>query len=315
MMARFATEILLVFLCAVEILAHDCDTVQQGKVQLKAKQGPDSDYESATVTVDELKNYKNHHEVVFYDAVIPVLCQNFLKELTNVHVLEFRNVGLEEIKPGAFKDLIKLDSLIISNNPLSKIPSGVFNGLKTTKITLTENKISEIASDSFDDLPNLKELYLSKNQIRVIHPDWFKNTPALHAVDLNYNSIEEIPAFTLKNIQKSNHNVFLLQSNNIKTVHTKAFVGFDNVEIIDLSSNENIQIEDDAFVDTKGTRVLINSARWSCISDGLLESLKLFTFVHLQGNPLSCDCQKKIIKYQKDNNLQIAYTWQMVQAC
>ena len=111
----------------------------------------------------------------------------------------------------------KIESLILSNNQLKSLngsevsiyaPNLVIIDLNRNKfeiiendtfqalihlqtLTITNNRITQIGSDSFNHLRNLRKLYLWGNKLQIVKDIWFRNVDALKKLDIRYNLIEQ----------------------------------------------------------------------------------------------------------------------------
>ena len=98
-------------------------------------------------------------------------------------------------------NLVGVRELSFMKNLITKIPSGVFNGLlNITLLNLSHNQIKEIVPGAFDNLPALWHLNLSFNQITEIAPGAFDNLPALVQLYLTANQITEIAPGAFSNL-------------------------------------------------------------------------------------------------------------------
>ncbi|CAL4066957.1 unnamed protein product [Meganyctiphanes norvegica] len=86
----------------------------------------------------------------------------------------------------------KLCYFSIGGNSLSVIPADVFNGITALKyIYLSENKADIVGT--FQDLPNLRDLYLYSNALTTIPADFVKTGSSnLSYIPLHYNNIVSV---------------------------------------------------------------------------------------------------------------------------
>ena len=149
---------------------------------------------------------------------IPILYEKSVFEVPNLIALNLNDVGLKQIKPGAFGNLPHLKWLSLSGN-----------------------KLTEIKSDTFAD-PNLSYLDLSFNSIVLLQPGAFKNFNA-DIVILDNNKLTELPSGVFKNVTLG---ILSLNGNFLHTIAPKALspIGLTR---LDLSKNELEEIDPDVF--------------------------------------------------------------------
>ncbi|KAK9893073.1 hypothetical protein WA026_023565 [Henosepilachna vigintioctopunctata] len=98
----------------------------------------------------------------------------------------------QEIERNAFTDLTDLTSLRINDVNIPRLGKDMFVGLNLEILNLVGCNITEIDSDSFSGMPNLKEVHLGHNSIRSIKPGTFKSLHHLKELMLNTNEFSEI---------------------------------------------------------------------------------------------------------------------------
>ncbi|KAK9893072.1 hypothetical protein WA026_023564 [Henosepilachna vigintioctopunctata] len=98
----------------------------------------------------------------------------------------------QQIDRNAFNDLKELTFLRINDVNIARVGKDMFVGLNLEILNLVSCNITEIDSDSFSGMPNLKELHLGHNLISNFKPGTFKNLPHLKELMLNKNEISEI---------------------------------------------------------------------------------------------------------------------------
>uniref|UniRef100_T1GHD9 Uncharacterized protein n=1 Tax=Megaselia scalaris TaxID=36166 RepID=T1GHD9_MEGSC len=138
----------------------------------------------------------------------------YFKSLTSLKILNLsRNANISSINYSVFKDtqlqnlnmssvnlknLNKLGSknltiLDLSQNSISLIPEDTFEDLENLELlNLGNNKISELQTNVFSSLKKLTKLILNCNVICDIPKGIFKDLSNLVTLDLSYNSLEYI---------------------------------------------------------------------------------------------------------------------------
>ncbi|GLH03915.1 Peroxidasin, partial [Gryllus bimaculatus] len=109
---------------------------------------------------------------------------------------------IRDISPNSFKDLKKLNTLLLNNNHITRLQNGVFNGLKELKyLYLYKNRMREIESKVFQGLPKLEQLYLHFNKIEKLGPGVFSDLRRLERLFLHNNKLQRIPVGAFKNLE------------------------------------------------------------------------------------------------------------------
>ncbi|CAD6228559.1 GSCOCG00006433001-RA-CDS [Cotesia congregata] len=140
-----------------------------------------------------------------------------LKHSYSLEVLSVSRMGLENIVPDAFKFLVNLIKLDLSDNGINSFPSNALSDLLSIKIlfidnnvleavpeiknlnhleklSLSKNLISELTENSFSgDLKQLKSLNLSSNIITSISSGAFDKLGSLEELDLSKNLLYTLP--------------------------------------------------------------------------------------------------------------------------
>ena len=137
-------------------------------------------------------------------------------------------------------------SITIKGRQIRQIPDLIFANFCLNQIDLSENQIDYISNQSFHQLIYLKELILAKNRIWSIE-SLFK---ALHVdrltyLDLSSNLIRSIPTKLSNNIE--NLETLNLNSNNIKHIDDLAFEMFGKLRNLQLDGNVLKSISDEMF--------------------------------------------------------------------
>ena len=104
------------------------------------------------------------------------------------------NCSLKELHPGAFRDLVILIELDLSNNALRSLHPGTFNGnIRIRKLWLTANPLHSFPrSFSFPDMPHLRILDLSHGQLAHLGRGTFSHLEYLEVLHLNHNRFHRL---------------------------------------------------------------------------------------------------------------------------
>ncbi|KAF6111519.1 slit guidance ligand 1 [Phyllostomus discolor] len=110
------------------------------------------------------------------------------KKLTHLKKINLSNNKVSEIEDGAFEGAASVSELHLTANQLESIRSGMFRGLDGLRtLMLRNNRISCIHNDSFTGLRNVRLLSLYDNQITTISPGAFDTLQALSTLNLLAN--------------------------------------------------------------------------------------------------------------------------------
>ncbi|XP_053612441.1 leucine-rich repeat, immunoglobulin-like domain and transmembrane domain-containing protein 2 [Plodia interpunctella] len=121
--------------------------------------------------------------------------------LVNLQRIYLKRCSIGQIHERAFKDLTNLVELDLTKNLLTQIPTDTFKEVPFLRdLILAQNPIRTIHSDALNNLSNLVKLDLSGCEIREIAPDAFRTVLALHNLKLNQNKLRELPLESLEKI-------------------------------------------------------------------------------------------------------------------
>ena len=135
--------------------------------------------------------------------------------ITSILVLSLSHNKLPHFQLGIFKNDVNLERFDLSHNEISYIAADEFNGSmnKLIYLNLKYNKLTELGSSAFINIPILQNLYLNQNRIAVLHMKTFYELPELKFIDLRRNNISYLdPGTFIYNIKL---NTLLLDGNNI----------------------------------------------------------------------------------------------------
>uniref|UniRef100_A0A8C0S8I8 Toll-like receptor 9 n=4 Tax=Canis lupus familiaris TaxID=9615 RepID=A0A8C0S8I8_CANLF len=147
-------------------------------------------------------------------------------ESESLKILEFRGNHLDVLwRDGDnrylkfFKNLLNLEELDISENSLSFLPSGVFDGmppnLKT--LSLVKNGLKSFHWERLQYLKNLETLDLSYNELKIVPERLYNCSRSLKKLILKYNQIRQLTkhflqdAFQLRYLDLSSNKIQIIQ--------------------------------------------------------------------------------------------------------
>uniref|UniRef100_G1PL83 Toll-like receptor 9 n=2 Tax=Myotis lucifugus TaxID=59463 RepID=G1PL83_MYOLU len=148
-----------------------------------------------------------------------------------------RNKKGMNITDGAFLNLQKLTVLLLENNQLDKIPSGLPGSLRW--LSLTQNNIISVTKNSTSGLMNLEILNLGWNCYfgnvcnKTFNADGaFEEMANLKELTLSFNNLSRVP----RNLPRSLTKLYL-SNTNINAVHGADLENLGNLTVLDLSGN------------------------------------------------------------------------------
>lgn len=162
----------IIFVVAVGVLSS-ADQPTFKNVKFKAYSIFTLKFERNIIASDTLKDELPkgiYDHIEFTEQNIPILKKNSIKDIENLDELTIQNCGIEEIEPGAFRNLPLLRKLTLKGNEIDYVPEGVFNNLKISTLDLSQNRIRDIAAESLSNMPMLLNINLADNLIQSWNP-------------------------------------------------------------------------------------------------------------------------------------------------
>lgn len=259
--------------------------------------------------------------------------KKYLKNLRQLHLNENKLVSLN---PGEFKGLHSLQNLSLQNNKIKVIENGSFIELTNlTNILLQSNGLttSEISKGGFNDLINLRRLDLRDNHIK------YKNNLALrHPPFSKLSRLETlaIPGQHRKgksglprNFLQGLTNLLEFSARNIQLLsfHKDTFSYTPQLQTLDISSNDLVDLSPDLFSPIQGLKSLYISSinlrsldflldanltqleflqgrknAFSVIREEVIKSLPALIYMDLEFNSFTCDCDNAWFLEWAQNN-------------
>ncbi|XP_044746680.1 probable serine/threonine-protein kinase roco5 [Coccinella septempunctata] len=103
------------------------------------------------------------------DQDIPVLTYDMF-ENTELKELKLIRDNIQTIHPLAFKNLIKLQYLLLSGNKLKKFPKEALSSLRNlTTLELVSNGLESLDSDDLPELPSLKKIIITNEKLKELN--------------------------------------------------------------------------------------------------------------------------------------------------
>lgn len=171
------------------------------------------------------------------------------KSITKLFVLNQQTLFL----PSNLSNFLpKLNQIVWENSELITITDYALIGLNDlTELSLKQNKIVEIKSESFKYLLNLRHLDLSHNKINFIETSAFHHLKNLIELRLNNNFLVTIERKIFS--QNKNLRTLMLGHNQLKQIPSNFFLHFIGIEALDLTGNICI---DSAYPETSLNEII-----------------------------------------------------------
>jgi Leucine-rich repeat (LRR) protein len=164
-------------------------------------------------------------------------------------------------------------SLDLSNNNLTHLDKNIFNNITNLQeLYLGYNKLTYLDKDIFKNLTNLQDLYLYHNNLTHLDKDIFKHLTSLLILNLGYNELTYLD----KNIFK--HFIHLqyldLSDNNISSLDNDIFKNLTNLRKLKLSYNKLTTLDNNIFKH-------LTNLLWFYLDNNNLTNLDKDIFKHL----------------------------------
>lgn len=198
----------------------------------------------------------NHLETLeFCSSDLTKLAQFELNHLEKLHKLSIIYHSIDCIEEDSFK-LSALKILRLNSNKISKIKSGAFKSLKNLEELYLEDQLPklELDSNSLIGLNNLKILSLQKNLFIKFDSNLF-------------NDLEQLEYLSLRQT---------IRYNSIEFVDYKLLNSLKKLQFLDLSINENIQIDFEKLELNNLKFLLVKSKTLPNLLKVSLQGLKVF---------------------------------------
>ncbi|XP_069688770.1 uncharacterized protein [Periplaneta americana] len=189
----------------------------------------------------------------------------------NLRVLNLAQNNLEALKGQYFSRLSNLQQLDISQNNISTLDDGVFSELNSLqKLNLSDNTLEALSDECFIGLTRLQQLDVSRNQICSVSPGTFQSMGSLmeliladnpvlgrlrqelmvlvgtgrrlQIVDVSRSGLCQVPAALTRSIRS-----LRLAGNQVTTVRCGDLDSYPLLQLLDLSDNQIVELEEDAL--------------------------------------------------------------------
>nr|AFK76496.1 toll-like receptor 22l [Gadus morhua] len=269
------------------------------------------------------KDLVNLNRLKLQNSSIHQLNGTFKKNKQNLKTLSLINNKLTVLDHGEFEALKSLQTLSLKGNKLKQLKDRTFFGLsRLTHLNLESNKISEITNGTFGDLKALKTLNLKNNQIKyasvepILYPP-FAELSQLDTLDISGQSRSHkrlnFPQNFLQGL--TNLSILYIHGNHLTSMHPNTFNYTPNLNVLVMSDNFLTDIHNNLFSPTqklKGLYISMTMLRsldfllhanltelemllvayntFSVIREPVMLSLPALTYLDMQGNGFTCNC-------------------------
>ena len=177
---------------------------------------------------------------------------NIISEISEVDfpVLKYFNLERNNLKrvDGAFRKLSNVNVLVLRQNRINELATDTFSGLENLiSIDLSDNRVAEIPAGAFSN-QFLNEVNISGNAIREIGQQTFTDLPILEVLDLSRNSIIGIKNGAFDNIPRLKK--LFLSKNRMSSYRGDFFTNTGNetdLHTLDVSHNELTYLYPESF--------------------------------------------------------------------
>ncbi|KAL3285423.1 hypothetical protein HHI36_019525 [Cryptolaemus montrouzieri] len=166
------------------------------------------------------------------------LPHEIFRPLTSLKWLAIDNNNFHTMSEDAFDYLQELEYLNLESNNLQVIPTTLFKPsfhVTLSDVRLSHNKISVIYSNTFQSLPNLKNIIIFNNIIKTIESNSFNNLPTVKKIFLSDNLISSIEPGAFSNLPSLSR--LELQNNELYEFSLKIFSNLSTPLVLNLSRN------------------------------------------------------------------------------
>ncbi|KAG7301715.1 hypothetical protein JYU34_014703 [Plutella xylostella] len=160
-----------------------------------------------------------------------------LQYTSNVENLYLIGNNFEQISANSFSELGRLENLDLSHNRLTTV-EGLFqfdSNPMLKRLSLAYNSISDLPSDTFDELTSLVELDLSHNNIQDLTQEPFSNLTNLEILRLNNNTIRDLNG-AVNNLTSLKH--LFVRGNQLQNIDAESLQVIYHLETFDVSCND-----------------------------------------------------------------------------
>ena len=205
---------------------------------------------------------------------------------TGCQGLSLRYNSLLILLPYQFAHLNQLIWLYLDHNAISAIDGLAFQGVRRLKeLILSSNKIAHLYNNTFNAVPNLRNLDLSYNQLQILEPGHFSGLRKLQNLHLRSNGLKRIPVRTF--VECRSLEFLDLGYNRLRTLTRTTFLGLFKLKELHLEHNQFSRINFSLFPRLTNLRALyLQWNRIRTINQGLPWIWLTLQKLDLSGNEI-----------------------------
>ncbi|CAH1110294.1 unnamed protein product [Psylliodes chrysocephalus] len=224
-----------------------------------------------------------------------IYCENIIKISSDVlnesyqYYLKLNILNTTEpFGKSAFKNMKKLTSISISRSRMGTIYSDTFKDMPPLKNVFIDFVIiGDIQESAFSNLPKLVEVSISNTDIPFLRKGIFRNVPQLSIITIESANLRYIQDDAFYDVPKLNS---LRLYSNLLTVVTKGMLNtLTNLQYLNLANNSISIIENNSFDETPHLSYLIlegNQLKALDLDMFPTTGMKYLQFINLNGNRL-----------------------------
>ncbi|XP_048590312.1 uncharacterized protein LOC5511434 isoform X2 [Nematostella vectensis] len=178
-------------------------------------------------------------------------------------------------------------ALMFSSNRITNVDSRSFKEIPYLQyIDLSRNNIFRISQDAFHDLSSLATLRLQSNFITRLSIEMFKNLMNLRTLDIGNNLIKDIPSGVFANVRDLQ--VLSFQSNKVSNMDSHSFATVNNLTHLYLQNNKITALSPGVFANLSKLQVLyLNGNRLKKLSRDVFRGLVSLRELNLHNNEIT----------------------------
>ncbi|XP_043494508.1 leucine-rich repeat-containing protein 15-like [Polistes fuscatus] len=267
-----------------------------------------------------LQGFESVKSVVLSDNGLIDISNNLLLDFPELEHIDLSNNNLElpndifdatpnlkkiELVSKSFDELVCLTSLNLANNLLSELLSNIFHKLKNLKmLDISMNNFTFLPAKFFDQNKELREFYLHNNTIKIstLPDNLLANLTKLHYVQLNGNGFLFLPENLFWG--SSSLEYIFLSENSLVTLPKKIFRGLNKVKKLSLKNNEIETLPSKIFEDMEELKILdLSNNRIARVSRNLFLGMSHLYKLNMKRNRLQFIHKEAFVPF---TNLRIA---------
>ena len=197
--------------------------------------------------------------------------------------------NINEVEHGAFKNLLKLNNLLLPENKIKFLPHGIFSeGYHLVQFDLRDNDFEVIPADSMCELKKLKMLSMSSNNLKTAKFDvCFQNLTNLGEIDISNNPIANITPSDFYPFRNNKISALKLRQLRLSKLHQDIFMYFPYLRTLELDENNLINLDPDVFkYSTRLTTLSLRGNRIMSIPNQILNTFSRLKIFHIEDNQI-----------------------------